>query len=162
MISNQDIKSSLLCCSNAGLYYAYNPHARSCSRLQYQGCGGNQNRFESYQECTAVCTGRALIEPTTRPPIRTTTRRPVLSTRRIELSTVRRPLTTRRPWIISSGGGGGGGGERQFNPRDNAVFKRAIPATLQVHCSSVLFYDVELPRRFHPIHPISFTPVSST
>ena len=39
------------------LKYYYNAEEGSCAELYYGGCGGNGNRFESFQECTNVCGG---------------------------------------------------------------------------------------------------------
>ena len=54
----------------AGTYYAYSPRTRTCDRLEYQGCGGNQNRFESQQDCADVC-GARLVSVQTNPDILT-------------------------------------------------------------------------------------------
>ena len=54
----------------AGTYYAYSPRTRTCDRLEYQGCGGNQNRFESQQDCADIC-GARLVSVQTNPDILT-------------------------------------------------------------------------------------------
>ena len=36
--------------------YAYNSKTKSCQSFNYGGCHGNNNRFESNDECDAVCT----------------------------------------------------------------------------------------------------------
>ena len=36
--------------------YAYNSKTQSCQYFTYGGCHGNNNRFESNDECEAVCT----------------------------------------------------------------------------------------------------------
>ena len=36
--------------------YAYNAKTKSCQSFNYGGCHGNNNRFESNDECEAVCT----------------------------------------------------------------------------------------------------------
>ena len=36
--------------------YAYNSKTKSCQSFNYGGCHGNNNRFESNDECEAVCT----------------------------------------------------------------------------------------------------------
>lgn len=45
--------------SEVGLYYAYNSATDSCEELQYGGCEGNRNKFESIEECEGICKSAA-------------------------------------------------------------------------------------------------------
>ncbi|MPC14186.1 Tissue factor pathway inhibitor [Portunus trituberculatus] len=42
-------------CRGADLKYYYAPKAGTCIPLYYSGCGGNDNRFDSMEECLHVC-----------------------------------------------------------------------------------------------------------
>ncbi|KAH8369036.1 hypothetical protein KR200_004519 [Drosophila serrata] len=35
--------------------HSYHPDSNSCQSFIYGGCGGNENRFESLEECEAKC-----------------------------------------------------------------------------------------------------------
>ncbi|KAL7057371.1 hypothetical protein AAHC03_019376 [Spirometra sp. Aus1] len=37
--------------------YAFNPQLGACVEFVYGGCGGNYNRFETKEECEAICGG---------------------------------------------------------------------------------------------------------
>ncbi|XP_020371056.1 kunitz-type protease inhibitor 1 isoform X1 [Rhincodon typus] len=37
--------------------FYYNPYTSSCERFTYGGCDGNENRFETVEECVAACRG---------------------------------------------------------------------------------------------------------
>uniref|UniRef100_A0A7E4V4X8 Kunitz/Bovine pancreatic trypsin inhibitor domain protein n=1 Tax=Panagrellus redivivus TaxID=6233 RepID=A0A7E4V4X8_PANRE len=39
----------------SAIKYGYNPMTDSCQRLQFSGCGGNLNNFESAVECSTIC-----------------------------------------------------------------------------------------------------------
>jgi len=51
-------------CSGATLKFAYNPSSRSCSSFSYTGCGGNDNRFDTFEACSAACVGLLACPPT--------------------------------------------------------------------------------------------------
>lgn len=38
----------------SAMYY-FDSRADDCSGVEYQGCGGNDNRFRSYDECRESC-----------------------------------------------------------------------------------------------------------
>ena len=41
--------------SDPGLYYSYDSGTDSCIQINYKGCEGNRNRFESNEECLDIC-----------------------------------------------------------------------------------------------------------
>lgn len=53
-------------CDNYVIKYTYDAKERHCKAYYYGGCGGNENRFDSQEDCESVCVGR-------RPPPRTDT-----------------------------------------------------------------------------------------
>ena len=57
-------------CYDYVLRYSYMSSSGDCEPFYYGGCEGNDNRFESADECEAECSGAA--PTTTRPPARTT------------------------------------------------------------------------------------------
>ena len=59
-------------CGDWVLRYSYVSSSGDCESFYYGGCEGNDNRFESADECEAECSGVAAA--TTRPPARTTQR----------------------------------------------------------------------------------------
>lgn len=42
-------------CKSNYKMFAYDSYDQECKEFQYSGCGGNPNRFSSYEECTRVC-----------------------------------------------------------------------------------------------------------
>lgn len=38
-------------CSDYQLFYYYNAYERNCGAFYWRGCGGNQNRFSTWDEC---------------------------------------------------------------------------------------------------------------
>jgi len=63
-------------CYDYVLRYSYVSSSGDCEAFYYGGCEGNDNRFESAEECEAECMGAA----TTRRPPRQTDRPPVTVT----------------------------------------------------------------------------------
>ena len=59
-------------CYDYVLRYSYVSSSGDCEPFYYGGCEGNDNRFESADECEAECSGAAIT--TTRPPARQTER----------------------------------------------------------------------------------------
>jgi len=60
-------------CYDYVLRYSYVSSSGDCEPFYYGGCEGNDNRFESADECEAECSGVAEVT-TWRPPARTTQR----------------------------------------------------------------------------------------
>ena len=59
-------------CYDYVLRYSYVSSSGDCEPFYYGGCDGNDNRFESADECEAECSGVA--PTTTRPPAQQTER----------------------------------------------------------------------------------------
>ena len=62
-------------CYDYVLRYSYVSSSGDCEPFYYGGCEGNDNRFESADECEAECSG--VVAATTRPPAQHTDRPPV-------------------------------------------------------------------------------------
>ncbi|KAM6968128.1 collagen alpha-6(VI) chain [Aplochiton taeniatus] len=45
-------------CGNYSLKWFFDPQQSECSRFWYGGCGGNDNRFETQEECEGLCLRR--------------------------------------------------------------------------------------------------------
>lgn len=44
-------------CTNYSVLYFYNSTAKQCQRFWYGGCDGNDNRFNTEDECKEKCSG---------------------------------------------------------------------------------------------------------
>lgn len=44
-------------CRDSFTKWYYDPRSQSCTRFNYGGCDGNENRFESQQQCMQECNG---------------------------------------------------------------------------------------------------------
>ncbi|KAM9356249.1 kunitz-type protease inhibitor 1a isoform 2-T2 [Pholidichthys leucotaenia] len=44
-------------CRNGVTKWYYSPHSKQCSRFNYGGCEGNENRFEDKDSCERICEG---------------------------------------------------------------------------------------------------------
>lgn len=42
-------------CRNYSIYWYYDKQANSCAQFWYGGCGGNDNRYETEDECKRTC-----------------------------------------------------------------------------------------------------------
>nr|XP_020043155.1 collagen alpha-3(VI) chain isoform X1 [Castor canadensis]XP_020043156.1 collagen alpha-3(VI) chain isoform X1 [Castor canadensis]XP_020043157.1 collagen alpha-3(VI) chain isoform X1 [Castor canadensis] len=42
-------------CRSFNLFWYYDPDTKSCGRFWFGGCGGNENKFKSQEECEKVC-----------------------------------------------------------------------------------------------------------
>lgn len=42
-------------CRNYSIYWYYDKQANSCAQFWYGGCGGNDNRYETEDECKRAC-----------------------------------------------------------------------------------------------------------
>uniref|UniRef100_A0A2H1V6X6 SFRICE_025441 n=2 Tax=Spodoptera frugiperda TaxID=7108 RepID=A0A2H1V6X6_SPOFR len=40
---------------NSTIYYGFNNETMKCEEFVYEGCGGNDNRFDSMHECWRLC-----------------------------------------------------------------------------------------------------------
>ncbi|XP_022816836.1 tissue factor pathway inhibitor-like [Spodoptera litura] len=40
---------------NSTIYYGFNNETMKCEEFVYEGCGGNDNRFDSINECWRMC-----------------------------------------------------------------------------------------------------------
>ena len=59
----------------ASAYFYFEQRTGACLKMEYRGCGGNKNRFDSQEECAQICeaTATAVTEPPspTLPPVLT-------------------------------------------------------------------------------------------
>jgi len=62
-------------CYNYVLRYSYVRWSGQCEVFYYGGCGGNENRFESAEDCESECMVTTRIPQTERPPADDTTPR---------------------------------------------------------------------------------------
>ncbi|TDG51415.1 hypothetical protein AWZ03_002210 [Drosophila navojoa] len=42
-------------CKSHQKMFAYDTYDQQCKEFPYSGCGGNPNRFSTYEECMRVC-----------------------------------------------------------------------------------------------------------
>ncbi|KRG02291.1 isoinhibitor K [Drosophila mojavensis] len=42
-------------CKSNYKMFAYDSYDQQCKEFQYSGCGGNPNRFSTYEECMSAC-----------------------------------------------------------------------------------------------------------
>ena len=56
----QQKKDPGLCLAYFPRYY-FNATARKCEKFIYGGCGGNLNKFSTYQECRKTCDGKKKV-----------------------------------------------------------------------------------------------------
>lgn len=45
-------------CRNYSIHWYYDKQANSCAQFWYGGCGGNDNRYETEDECKRTCVVR--------------------------------------------------------------------------------------------------------
>lgn len=57
----QQKKDPGLCLAYFPRYY-FNATARKCEKFIYGGCGGNLNKFSTYEECRKTCDGKKMSE----------------------------------------------------------------------------------------------------
>ena len=55
----------MLLSRKASAYFYFEQRTGACLKMEYQGCGGNKNRFDSQEECAQICeaTATAVTEP---------------------------------------------------------------------------------------------------
>ncbi|MBN1607472.1 MAG: BPTI/Kunitz domain-containing protein, partial [Polyangiaceae bacterium] len=55
-------------CDGDETAYAYDPEHQTCDTFSYTGCGGNDNRFDSYEGCMYTCAPGGLLACPQPPP----------------------------------------------------------------------------------------------
>lgn len=86
------------CVANLERFF-YNPAAQECQTFVYGGCGGNNNRFMTFEHCESACEG---VQLETTLPVTTV---PVTTTSSTETSTTSTSTTTTATSTTSTAAG---------------------------------------------------------